>query len=734
MEAFLQTLLTMSATAAVAAGIVMLLRLPLKRAPRWITCALWAVVLLRMVLPGGLDLPVGLVPQGVSSGAYVEQVLPAAPAEAAPADPVPADPAPQTETPTQTPAQQTALPDASPEPAAAPAALNWPAILTGIWAAGCLACLLWAALSYWRLRRQVAEAVLVSPLMAAAVYESDQIPSPFVCGFFRPRIYLPAGLDPDDRAYVLLHERAHLRRWDHRTKLLAWLALSVHWFNPVLWVAYRLYCRDVEAACDQAVIRTFDREDTARYAETLLHLGRRTPFPAVLPLAFGEEDAKHRIRGVLTYKKPAFWLVLAAAIACVVAAVLLLADRNPTEPQLDGEPVTGGQVVQVLELDAPWTAHPTATTTVPLPEEMVRWGVGLLDSIDLGPFSPSEAPDPLPDRTVILPVDHSGAVYYLLCPQYGQASLYFSDGAGNCTQAEIPARQQGFLDDWMLEVEDALNSSAVAQLYACRTPYVGSASDVIAVLGALGISQVLGDYTIELQTSTEPYGVTLWFQSLPQTSWTQEYLRQMGGLALALIDNAGYFACAIEEEPLEPTYFRLDRTEVMDLDRDPSVPAQEAFRDLYDAAQNVLAPYNVSMHRGWCYRPDEFLYFDPALAEFQQVLPYEDRREAYETLSIVTTPYGSLMLYLDEGHGMGTGGATFTQEPDPAAVSTVTTPAGQTFALDADTVLTLYPYEAASGTCYRIYLRDSETYLAYWQEGTLAYLTPLVRVTAGSLF
>ena len=144
---------------------------------------------------------------------------------------------------------------------------------------------------------------------------------------FRPRIYL-AGLDPADRAYVLLHERAHLRRWDHRTKVLAWLALSVHWFNPVLWVAYRLYCRDVEAACDQAVIRTFDREDTARYAETLLHLGRRTPLPAVLPLAFGEEDAKHRIRGVLTYKKPAFWLVLAAAAACVVAAVLLLSDRN----------------------------------------------------------------------------------------------------------------------------------------------------------------------------------------------------------------------------------------------------------------------------------------------------------------------------------------------------------------------------------------------------------------------
>ena len=126
MEAFLQTLLTMSATAAVAAGIVMLLRLPLKRPPRWITCALWAVVLVRMVLPSGLDLPVGLVPQGVSSGAYVEQVLPAAPAEAAPADPVPADPAPQTETTPQTPVQQATVPDTAPEESSA--APRWPAV------------------------------------------------------------------------------------------------------------------------------------------------------------------------------------------------------------------------------------------------------------------------------------------------------------------------------------------------------------------------------------------------------------------------------------------------------------------------------------------------------------------------------------------------------------------------------------------------------------------------------
>ena len=724
MEAFLQTLLTMSATAAVVALVVMVLRLPLKKVPRWVTCALWGVVLLRMVLPAGLSLPVSLVPQGVSSGAYVEQVLPPATDQTAVPD-TPSTAVSPAEGGTQTATPAPAAPSVEVTPVQAP---HWPAVVTGIWAAGCVACLLWAALSYWRLRRQVAEAVRVEP----GVYETDQIPSPFVCGFFRPRVYLPAGLDVADRTYVLLHERAHLRRWDHRTKVLAWLALSVHWFNPVLWLAYRLFCRDVEAACDQAVIRTFGREDTARYAEALLHLGRRTPLPAVLPLAFGEEDAKHRIRGVLTYRRPAFWLVLAAAAACVVAAVLLLSDRNPTGPQLDGEPVTSGQVVEVLALDAPWAASPTATTTVPLPEEMVAEVVGLLEEGVVQPFSTSILPDPLPDWSVILTTTQ--ATYYACFMNDSAPALYRVVPGGDCTQVPLTDPLVSDLIDWHIHAQQYLLNDRSQDLYQYRTPYIGSASDVGAVLGALGISQVLGEYTTELQTTTEPYGLTLWFQSLPQANWTQEYLRQMGGLALALIDNAGYFACAIEGEPLEPTYFYLDRTEVMDLDRDPSVPAQEAFRNLYDAAQNVLAPYNSSMHRGWCYHPDEFLYFDPALAEFQQVLPYEDRREAYETLSIVTTPYGSLMLYLDEGHGMGTGGATFTQEPDPAAVSTVTTPAGQTFALDADTVLTLYPYEAASGTCYRIYLRGSETYLAYWQEGTLAYLAPLVRVTAGSLF
>ena len=297
MDTFLSTLLTMSVTAALVAGIVMLLRLVLRPLPRWITCALWGVVFLRMICPVGLSLPVSLVPQAITSGAYVQHLLPAEPGPAQETVPVQDTPAPAEHT--------LSAGDGTPPAPAAPADIPRPALLTGVWAAGAGAALLWAAVSYARLRWQVAEAVPVEK----GVYESDRVSTPFVCGLLRPRIYLPASLPAEDRHYVLLHERAHLHRRDHWTKPLAYLALCLHWFNPLLWLAYRLFCRDVEAACDQAVIRPLGREDTARYAATLLHLGCRSGFPAAVPLAFGTEDTKGRIRAVLSYRRPALWLI-----------------------------------------------------------------------------------------------------------------------------------------------------------------------------------------------------------------------------------------------------------------------------------------------------------------------------------------------------------------------------------------------------------------------------------------
>ena len=315
-------LLTMSLTASIAAGVVMVLRLFLKKVPRWITCLLWAVVLLRMVCPVGFSLPVSLMPETVSSGAYVERVFPQAETPAS---------TPQAATTTTTaPAATTQTPVTRETVAVTPTGPDRDTVLTILWAAGSIACLTWGAISYLRLRLRISDAILVEE----NIYETDQIDSPFVCGFFRPRIYLPVGLAEPDQRYVLLHEQAHIRRRDYLTKPLAYVALCFHWFNPVLWLAYHLFGRDIETATDQAVIRSFGRTDTAGYAAALLHLGHKPSFPQAVPLAFGEENPKHRIRSVLSYKKPAFWVILAAVAACVILGTLLLADLRPGMTQL----------------------------------------------------------------------------------------------------------------------------------------------------------------------------------------------------------------------------------------------------------------------------------------------------------------------------------------------------------------------------------------------------------------
>ena len=393
-------LLTMSLTASIAAGVVMVLRLFLKKVPRWITCLLWAVVLLRMVCPGGFSLPVSLMPETVSSGAYVERVLPQAE--------TPANTPQAATTTTTAPAATTQTPVTRETVAVTPTGPDRDTVLTILWAAGGIACLAWGAISYLRLRLRIADAILIEK----NIYETDQIDSPFVCGFFRPRIYLPVGLAEPDRRYVLLHEQAHIRRRDYLTKPLAYLALCFHWFNPVLWLAYHLFGRDIETATDQAVIRSFGRTDTAGYAAALLHLGHKPSFPQAVPLAFGEENPKHRIRSVLSYKKPAFWVILAAVAACVILGTLLLADLRPGMTQLgtsQTEPTvayTDG-TAYAIQLDdktlirsssKKWVARDIPSVSLQTSED------GKLDTLYLVPFAEETYLYPQIDSDTILSV------------------------------------------------------------------------------------------------------------------------------------------------------------------------------------------------------------------------------------------------------------------------------------------------------------------------------------------
>ena len=384
-------LLTMSLTASIAAGVVMVLRLFLKKVPRWITCLLWAVVLLRMVCPVGFSLPVSLMPETVSSGAYVERVLPQQTPAAAPQTtaPIPA-------TTTQTPVtrETTAVTPTTQQPTGP----DRDTVLTILWAAGAIVCLAWGAISYLRLRLRIADAILVEK----NIYETDQIDSPFVCGFFRPRIYLPVGLAEPDRRYVLLHEQAHIRRWDHRFKPLAYALLCLHWFDPILWIAYRLLCLDIEMATDQAVLRRLDHEEhtsPTEYAAALLHLSRDPRVPSAVPLAFGEEDAKERIVSLLRYRRPVMGVLVAAALVCLVLGVGFAGNHSTAAPALGLTRITQGTLTG-------------ATGPVALTEDQQREVVELLNHTKKSSYTPCEDPG-RPEGTVSLS-NQDGSVEYRL--------------------------------------------------------------------------------------------------------------------------------------------------------------------------------------------------------------------------------------------------------------------------------------------------------------------------------
>lgn len=321
MEAVFLKILNMSITATWIALAVMLVRIPLKRAPKWISYVLWAVVLFRLVCPVSFSSALSVL-GSVGAPAAQTGVVSYIPQDIA----VSEQPAVDLIMPVLGDAVNAALPEAAPEVSATPMQI-WIAVGTYVWLAGIAALLLYSMISCVKLRRRIADATLVS----GNIYETDAIDSPFVYGILKPRIYLPLGLSGAERAYVLLHEQTHIRRRDYLIKPLALCALCLHWFNPVIWVAFRLMNLDMEMSCDERVIGKFSREQTADYGETLLRLRVKRPMLAGNPVAFNENSTKGRIRNVLNYKKPAFWVVAVALVAAVVAGVCLLSNPEPAD-------------------------------------------------------------------------------------------------------------------------------------------------------------------------------------------------------------------------------------------------------------------------------------------------------------------------------------------------------------------------------------------------------------------
>ncbi|MEN6637036.1 MAG: M56 family metallopeptidase, partial [Clostridiaceae bacterium] len=327
MTEIFRTVLNMSITGGIIALAVLLLRIPLKRAPRWITCALWMVVFLRLAVPvsfsSQLSLLSGIGAPAPENGAVAYfSTDTASPANHA-IDGITNDS--QTLLTTESFSQSANSLAPTPQASADPMQI-WLAIGTIIWLIGMAGLLLYAAIQYLRLHKQVRDAVRTE----LDVFETDAVAAPFVMGIFKPRIILPIGMKSNERESVLLHERAHIYRLDHVVKPVAFLILTLHWFNPIVWLAFRLFCDDLEASCDERAIRALDREKIAIYGEALLRLGTRKMAFSGGPLAFGEHCTKERIVNVLNYKKPAFWIVAAALLASGATAIILLA--NPLVP------------------------------------------------------------------------------------------------------------------------------------------------------------------------------------------------------------------------------------------------------------------------------------------------------------------------------------------------------------------------------------------------------------------
>jgi beta-lactamase regulating signal transducer with metallopeptidase domain len=310
-ELFLK-IINMSISASWLILAVLILRLVLKKAPKWVNVLLWGIVAVRLICPFSFESALSLIP---SAETFPEKVI------SGPSFDIQTGISPVDNR------INDYLGDRYFEGVTVPAnnGNNIMTILTIVWTIGILLLVAYTVISYWRLRRKVDTAVRYKD----NIFQSENVKSPFVLGIIKPRIYLPFNMNGQDLEHVVAHEQAHIHRKDHWWKPLGFLLLTIHWFNPLMWLAYVLLCRDIELACDEKVIKELGNEQRADYMQALVACSVNRRMIAACPLAFGEVGVKERVKSVMNYKKPAFWVIIIAVIICVGVAVCFL--TNPKQ-------------------------------------------------------------------------------------------------------------------------------------------------------------------------------------------------------------------------------------------------------------------------------------------------------------------------------------------------------------------------------------------------------------------
>ena len=317
-ELFLK-IINMSISASWLVLVVLILRFVLKKAPKWVNILLWGIVAIRLICPFSFESALSLIP---SAETFPEKVI--------------SGPSFDVQT-GITPVDNRIndyLGDRYFEGVTVPVnnGNNIMTILTIVWTIGILLLVAYTVISYWRLRRKVDTAVRYKD----NIFQSENVKSPFVLGIIKPRIYLPFNMNGQDLEHVVAHEQAHIHRKDHWWKPFGFLLLTIQWFNPLVWLAYVLLCRDIELACDEKVIKELGNEQRADYTQALVACSVNRRMIAACPLAFGEVGVKDRVKSVMNYKKPAFWGVVLAVIVCVFVAVCFLTNPVTKNNGTDG--------------------------------------------------------------------------------------------------------------------------------------------------------------------------------------------------------------------------------------------------------------------------------------------------------------------------------------------------------------------------------------------------------------
>ncbi|HZK27229.1 MAG TPA: DUF5301 domain-containing protein [Thermoclostridium sp.] len=512
---FLQ-ILNMSLTAGFVIIFVLIARLFLKKSPKVLSYALWGVVLFRLICPFSFESIFSLLP--VKS------------------NPIPLDivyeaiPTIDTGIPAINNTVNQSLPAAIPAASINPLQI-WTFIGYTVWLMGIAVLLIYSIFSLVKLQMRLKNAVHEKD----NIYLAKHLDTPFVMGFVHPKIYLPASLTDREKEYILLHEQMHIRRFDHVIKIVSFFALSLHWFNPLVWIAFFISGKDMEMSCDEAVIKQLGSDVKKEYSSSLLTLAIGRPIISGSPLAFGEGDTKGRIKNVLNYKKPAFWVVVISFVVVVALAISLLTNPKQTPINLPAkDEVFSIQIEQVNEGESLGVVQITETSDI----ETIL--MALQNTNKTLKKSYNDAPGRRDyfriyiDGTTLQRLylfDDSGK-YYIEEPYIG---FYKTNRETSVSIAKVYTSNGGVYP-----------GNSVTALWNARTKYVGDNSAVGKLIGLLPVPEGLQYDHFKLHTSGQPYNIEIVY-SVPmeelkkydtENTPVANIFRKNALLLLALVDNA----------------------------------------------------------------------------------------------------------------------------------------------------------------------------------------------------